>query len=354
MFDPRDRRHLFPFTNCTDCGARFTVIEDLPYDREKTSMRDFPICEECRREYEDPADRRFHHQTISCSKCGPSFYLLDEEGKRVEGDAVRTFASLLEQGAIGVAKSWGGMHLCCTLPTLPKMREWYRRKEKPFAIMVRDLDAVHRYGDPEPFEEELLTSTHRPIVLIRKKESEVAELISPGLGNIGLFLPYTEMQQLLFHYLKLDALVMTSANVPGEPMVLRDEDALDLGAEYYLLHDRQIINRCDDSVVRAFGRSTFFIRKSRGHVPSSQPFDAKGSAIGVGAQENIAGALAFHGRIHQTQYIGDGSSYGVIEFLESALDYQMRLLGVDRVDVVGLDMHPGYTTRKLAKRQTEN
>jgi hydrogenase maturation protein HypF len=353
MFDPRDRRHLFPFTNCTDCGARFTVIEDLPYDREKTSMRDFPMCEECRREYEDPADRRFHHQTISCSKCGPSFYLLDKEGERVDGDAVRTFASLLEQGAIGVAKSWGGMHLCCTLPILPKMREWYRRKEKPFAIMVRDLDAVRRYGEPEPFEEELLTSTHRPIVLIRKKEDEVTELISPGLGNIGLFLPYTEMQQLLFHYLKLDALVMTSANVPGEPMVLRDEDALDLGAEYCLLHNRQIINRCDDSVVRAFGRNTFFIRKSRGHVPSSLPFDAKGSAIGVGAQENIAGALAFHGRIHQTQYIGDGSSYGVIEFLESALDYQMRLLGVDRVDVIGMDLHPGYATRKLARRLTE-
>jgi hydrogenase maturation protein HypF len=245
------------------------------------------------------------------------------------------------------------MHLCCTLSTLPRMREWYRRKEKPFAVMVRDLDAAFKYADPTEFEKQLLVSSHRPIVIVDKLENDVTERISPGLGNIGVFLPYTGMQHLLFHHLSEDALVMTSANVPGEPMVLNDEDALELGAEYYLLHDRRIVNRCDDSVLRTFDSSTFFLRKSRGDVPSSIPFATRATAIGVGPQENIAGALAFGGRIHQTQYVGDGSSYGVIEFLESALDYHMRLLGAKDVQAVAMDMHPAYTTRRLASRLAE-
>ncbi|HTY47638.1 MAG TPA: carbamoyltransferase HypF [Methanomassiliicoccales archaeon] len=349
MLDERDRRHLYPFTNCTNCGARFTVIEDLPYDRKKTSLRSFPMCADCRREYEEPGDRRFHHQTICCPNCGPSYYLLDREGSRTDKDPIPEFARLLEEGAIGVAKSWGGMHICCTLGTLAHLRDWYRRKEKPFAVMVRDIEAAKRYCVPSRFEEQLLTSGHRPVVLVPKVRNDVTELISPGLGNVGLFLPYTEMQHLLFHNLKEDALVMTSANIPGEPMVLDDESALGLGAECYLMHDREIINRCDDSVVRSYGKKTFFIRKSRGSVPSSITFQSKGAALAVGAQENITGAIAFGSRIHQTQYIGDGTSYGAIEFLEKALDYHMRLLGVEEIDVVGLDLHPAYTTRRVAR-----
>ena len=353
MLDPSERRHLYPFTNCTDCGARFSIIEDLPYDREKTSMRDFPMCEECRHEYEAPSDRRFHHQTVSCPRCGPSFHLLDKDGARIEGDPIAAFAALMEEGAIGVCKGWGGMHICCTLGTLPRLRAWYRRKEKPFAVMVRDLEAALRYSRPDDFERDQLLSSHRPIVLVPKVESEVTELISPGLGNVGLFLPYTELQNLLFTMLDEDALVMTSANVPGEPMVLRDEDALALGAECYLMHDREIVNRCDDSVLRTFGRHTFFVRKSRGHIPSSLDLGLAGTAIGVGAQEHLSGAVAFEGKAYLTQYIGDGSSYGVIDFLEGALDYQMRLLGVKEVQAVGVDLHPGYSTRRLGKRLAE-
>lgn len=353
MLDPSDRRYLFPFTNCTDCGARFTIIEDLPYDREETAMRTFPMCDDCRREYSDPSNRRFHHQTVSCPRCGPSYYLMDGKGRRVEGQPIPAFASLLEDGAIGVAKSWGGMHICCTLDSLERLRAWYRRREKPFAVMVRDMEAALRYSQPDGFERSLLLSPHRPIVLVPKRTSPITELISPGLGNIGLFLPYTEMQNLLFTYLGPDALVMTSANVPGEPMVLRDEDALSLGAEYYLMHDREIVNRCDDSVVRAFEGKTYYIRKSRGSIPSSLPLPMKGEAVGVGAQEHIAGALASGGRVYQTQHIGDGSSYGVIDFLESALGYQRRLLGVDRVQAVGVDLHPGYSTRRLGRSLAE-
>lgn len=349
LFNPSDRRYLYPFTNCTNCGARFTVIEDLPYDRDKTSLRDFPMCPDCRNEYDDPTARRFHHQTICCPQCGPSYYLLDSRGNHLNGDPVSTFAEALRRGTIGVSKSWGGMHICCTLPTLPRLREWYHRPEKPFAVMVRDMDALLKYGRPTDFEVSLLTSPHRPVVLVRKSDEPVNELISPGLSNVGLFLPYAGMHHLLFHYLKEDALVMTSANIPGEPMVLRDSDALDLNAEMYLLHDREIINRCDDSVLRTFDDRTFFIRKSRGHVPSPIDIPMKGQAIGVGAQENLCGAVAKDGRLFTTQYIGDGESLRVIEFLGASIDYFRRLLGVDEVEAVGMDLHPGYTNRKLAK-----
>jgi len=353
MFDPSDRRYYYPFTNCTDCGARFSIIEDLPYDREKTSMRSFPMCDDCCKEYEGEENRRFHHQTISCPRCGPKYYLMDRDGARLPDDPIPTFAARVHEGAIGVSKSWGGMHICCTLATLPRFREWYRRKEKPFAMMVRDMEAAARYSDPNEFERKLLLSSQRPIVLVPKRQNDITELVSPGLGNIGIFLPYTEMQQLLFSHLPEDALIMTSANVPGDPMVLRDQDALALKADCYLMHDREIVNRCDDSVVRAFQGHTFYVRRSRGSVPSFVPYKSKGSALGMGGQEHIAGAVAKDGRIYQTQYIGDASSYGALEFLEQAMRYQMRLLDLTDVQVVGVDLHPGYSTRRLGKRLAE-
>lgn len=348
MFDPSNRRYLYPFTNCTNCGARFTVITNLPYDRDKTSMRDFPMDPECRNEYDDPEARRLHHQTISCPHCGPSYYLLDRNGKVLESeDSIKSFAQLLQRGYIGVAKSWGGMHICTTLAILPRLREWYHRREKPFAIMVRDMEAARRYGEPTGFEEKLLTSSHRPVVLVRKRSSPITELISPGLSTIGLFLPYAGMHHLLFRHLDDDALVMTSANVPGEPMVLRDTDALELGAEAYLMHDREIINRCDDSVLRTYGEHTYFIRRSRGHIPSSLDISLKGSAVGLGAQENLCGAVAKDGRMFTTQYIGDGDSMGVIDFLDASVQNFRELLGVDKVQAVAVDLHPGYSNRKL-------
>lgn len=353
LFDPKNRRYLYPFTNCTDCGARFTVIEDLPYDREKTSMRPFPLCPDCGQEYGNVDDRRFHHQTITCSTCGPRYYLLDAEGNQEYEEPIAKFALGLKKGKIGVAKSWGGMHLCCSLDRLAHMREWYRRKEKPFAIMVRNLEALRKYGIPSAHDLELLTSNHRPIVLVEKVENDITELVAPGLGNIGVFLPYTSMQHLLFHHLGTDALVMTSANVPGEPMVLREKEALTLGADMYLMHDREIVNRCDDSVLRSFGNRTYYLRKSRGHIPSFIDLPMKGVAVGVGAQEGLAGALAFDGRLYATQYIGDATSPGVLEFLEESLKYLRRLLGAEKLDAIGMDMHPGHSTRRLAKAWAE-
>lgn len=353
LFEKGNRRHMYPFINCTDCGARFTVIGDLPYDRINTSMEAFEMCKECRTEYEHPSDRRFHHQTISCPKCGPRYYFLDREGKRIEGDPIRSFSEQIHKGAIGVAKSWGGMHICCNIKALPRLRRWYNRKEKPFAVMFRDLSALESYAEPSDFERRLLTYPNRPVVLIRKKDSSITELISPGLGSVGAFLPYTAMHHILFHHLPEDALVMTSANVPGEPMMLRDEDALSLNAECYLLHDREIVNRCDDSVLRTFDDKTYFLRKSRGHIPSSIDLPINGDAVGLGAQENITGTVGHNGKLFQTQHIGDGSSAGVVEFLESSLKYQKRLLGANAVQAIGVDLHPGYSTRKLGRKLAE-
>lgn len=353
LFDPGNRRYLYPFTNCTNCGARFTIIEDLPYDRRNTSMREFPMCEECRQEYEDPVDRRFHHQTISCPECGPSYYFIEGE-ERVDESPIAEFAARIDEGAIGIAKSWGGMHICCSLEQIPRLRKWYGRRQKPFAIMVRNLEVVKKFARPSAFEEVLLTSPNRPIVLVPKVETELTENISPKLGNIGVFLPYSAMHEVLFHHMHSDAVVMTSANVPGEPMILDDHAVLSMQADCYLLHNRRIVNRCDDSVVRVFDNDTYFIRKSRGHIPSFLEAPTEGRALGLGAQENITGTLAFGRRMYPTQYIGDGSSYGVLEFLESAIRYQIKLLGVDVVETVAVDMHPGYSNRSLARTLAED
>lgn len=352
MFSPGDRRYMYPFTNCTDCGARFTLIGDLPYDRENTSMRHFPMCGSCRQEYMNPGDRRFHHQTISCPECGPSYRLLDPSGKEIDGEPIAGFARRMEHGQIGVAKSWGGMHLVCSLPSLPRLRDLYGRREKPFAIMVRDPETAEGYGTLTEEEVQAMVSSHRPVTIVRKGVYD-NHGISPGLGNVGIMLPYTAMHHLLFHHLEEDALVMTSANAPGEPMILNDA-VTRLKADCFLLHNREIVNRCDDSVIRVFNGRTNLIRRSRGHVPASMPLGLKGEAIGVGAQENLTGCLGAGGKLHLTQFIGDGSSPGVIDFLESSLRHYMRLLGVEGVATIAMDLHPRYSNRRLARRLADD
>ena len=220
--------------------------------------------------------------------------------------------------------------------------------------MVKNLEAAKRYCEPTIFEQQLLSSQHRPVVLIKKKDVPVNETISPGLSNIGVFLPYSAMHHLMFHSLEEDALVMTSANMPGEPMVLTEKDALDLKADVYLLHNRRIINRCDDSVLRAFGDRTFFLRKSRGHIPSYMDVGMEGNVIGLGGQENLCGAVTNDGRLYPTQYIGDGDSPNVIDFLSSSISYLRNMLDIRRIDTVCIDLHPRYTNRGLGKEMAEN
>lgn len=346
------RRSGYAFTSCTDCGARFTLLSSLPYDRQNTSMKDFPMCDDCRREFEDPDNRRLHHQTICCPKCGPSYRLVDDKGKVIPGDPVSVFAKMLSEGRIGVAKSWGGMHLCCTLDNTDVLREWYRRPQKPFAIMVRDVEAARRYGDPNECELRAMTSPHSPIVLVDKKN--VPESVAPGLDNIGMFLPYTGMQHLLFDHLDADALIMTSANPPGEPMMTSDHEVMEMGADMYLLHDQDIINRADDSVLCMYDTHTYFIRKSRGSIPSFiEAVPSKlNCVVGIGAQENLSGAVSKDGRIYQTQYIGHGVSVGVLEYLEGSIRNLLDMTG-SVPEVIAGDLHPGYSNRRIGRALSE-
>ena len=347
IFSP-GRRHLYPFTTCTDCGPRFTLLRGMPYDRPLTSMDAFPLCPECSREFSDPSDRRFHHQTVCCPRCGPGYRLELQDGTLVDGDPIANLARMLDDGRRAVVKGWGGMHICCNLDVIPEMREWYGRRYKPFAVMARDMDALRRYADPTPEEERELLSPHRPIVLVRKRDMEETELASPGLDNIGMFLPYTGMHHLLFSHLEHDALVMTSANIPGEPMVTDDDRAKELGADAYLLHNQPILNRADDTVLRMFGDRTQFIRRSRGSIPFGLDIGMDGDAVALGAQENLTGSVASGGRIWPTQYIGNGEKIGVPEYLEEAVRTQMRFVGCEP-SAVAIDLHPGYANRRLGR-----
>lgn len=346
------RRAGYPFTTCTDCGPRFTLLKGMPYDRLNTSMDSFPVCRECGREYSDPSDRRFHHQTICCPVCGPRYRLELADGTVVTDDPIGRLAGMLDSGSIAVVKGWGGMHICCNLDRLDHMREWYGRRQKPFAIMAKDMGALRRYADPSNNEERMLTSPHRPIVIVPKVQSEVTELASPGLDNIGMFLPYTGMHHILFSKMDHDALVMTSANIPGEPMIIDDVRVKELGADAYLLHDQPILNRADDSVVRMLGDRTQFIRRSRGNIPFGLDIGMQGDAVAMGAQENLTGSVASGGVIWPTQYIGNGEKIGVPEYLEEAVRTQIDFVGCEP-GIIAIDLHPGYSNRGIARRMAE-
>ncbi|MBU0624074.1 MAG: carbamoyltransferase HypF, partial [Candidatus Thermoplasmatota archaeon] len=347
-----DRRHLFPFTNCTECGARFTVIADLPFDRARTSMVDFPMCPTCSKEYSSPEDRRFHAQTISCPKCGPKYTLYDNQKRPIRGDAFKGFAEKIDEGSVGLLKGWGGMHIICALESASRLRKVYRRGDKPYAVMIRNLETAKKYVKLNDQERRLLTSPQRPIVLLHKREDSIQALekVSPALGNLGVMLPYSGAHMLMFHHLKADGVIMTSANPPGEPMVIENEKAFGLGLDYYLMHNRKIIHRCDDSVVKVNSSRTNFTRKSRGFVPVPIEANHKHPVIGVGAQWDVTGSVSRNGEIFLTQYVGESQQYPTLQYLDEAIHHLAGLLGVKEFETIGLDKHPRYSTRIVARR----
>ncbi|UCE36691.1 MAG: carbamoyltransferase HypF [Thermoplasmata archaeon] len=358
LFDETDRRYLYPFINCTNCGARFSAIESVPYDRINTSMNPFKLCEKCQGEYDIPSDRRFYAQTISCKDDGPHFTLYGKDEKVIKTDnAIEHFAEQIDSGAIGVLKSWGGMHLICNLEVLSRFREWYSRPEKPFAVMARNINAARELAEISSFDKELLLSLQRPIVIVQKREDRrddyLLDLVSPKLDNIGIYLPYSSIQHLLFLYLKKDAIIMTSANPPGEPIVIDNEGVFKLGVDVYMLHNRNIINRIDDSVLIPFEGRTFFIRKSRGFVPKELNPHHDKKVVAVGPEENLTTSVAFGGKMYTSQYIGDVRKYNVYDFQRSATYHLMNLFGITEVDAIGADLHPLYTSRHFASELGE-
>lgn len=352
VFDKKNRRYLYPFTVCTDCGPRFTIIEALPYDRENTTMSNFHMCGTCKKEYLDPMDRRFHAEPTCCHDCGPSYELYRGRENTHSRNPIKDAAFALDNGKIVAIKGIGGTHLCARTTdddAVMRMRRILRRPQKPFAIMARNLDEVRKIASISEKEEELLLSVQRPIVLLPKKNNLSAH-ISPGLKNIGIMLPYSGMHHLLFYYSNQPAFVMTSANIPGEPMAINNEEILSLNADFSLMHNRAIKNRCDDSVIKLVGENISFIRRSRGFVPAPVVVkDMQKTVLSLGAELDVTACILKKNKAFLTQYIGNSTKLRTLEYLESAVYNLMELIRVDKVDAIAVDMHPSFNTSALGQ-----
>jgi len=351
-------RYEYFFITCTDCGPRYTIIERLPYDRENTTMREFPTCSFCQKEYEDPLNRRFHAQTVACPKCGPKVYLTTCNGELVPAnDPIREAGKLLAEGFIVAIKGYGGFHVAAsTIKDAPlvRLREAKHRRQKPFAIMARSLEAVRSFAEVSPKEAELLTSPTRPIVLLRKSAGYyLSELVAPGLHNVGVMLPYTGLHYMLFDEVDDPAFVMTSANPPNQPIVKDDDEALKtLGGivDYFLFHNRRIAHRCDDSVMRVHGEKQVFIRRSRGYAPAPVMLREKvrRCVLALGGELNNTACILNGEKAFISQHIGDVENVETRIFLKNAAEHLARLTN-SRVEVVACDLHPKFTTTRLAK-----
>ncbi len=358
MEDRKGRWFEYPFTACAWCGPRFTGVRELPYDRERTHMRGFPMCEDCVTDYRNPLDRRFDAQGITCSVCGPKMSLLDASGQRMGVTDVFSEASkLLREGHVVAVKGIGGFHIAALATeddTVAKLRARKNRPYQPFALMAPDISAVRRFAEPDENESKALVSWQKPIVLIRRKEEVISELVAPGLSRVGVMLPYTGIQVMLFKRLGLPALIMTSGNRSGLPMATTNEAALSelRGiADYFLVHEREIVNRCDDSLLRINGERVAFIRRSRGYVPDPVEIPIKkGVSFAVGTEQSNVAAITLNGKCYQTQYLGDISNLESFDYEKTAI-YTMRdLLKITcNPDVIACDQHPGYMTSQLAE-----
>jgi hydrogenase maturation protein HypF len=359
MRDPGDRRYAYPFLNCTHCGPRFTIIADLPYDRPKTSMALFPLCEDCRREYEDPLDRRFHAQPTACPKCGPKLWLQLVGSPTQETDSpIADAIELLRSGRILALKGLGGFHLAVNAAdetAVSRLRERKHRYEKPLAIMVANLSEAKRFVRLDAQEERALVDRRRPILLAPKQAgAPIARSVAPRNGYLGLMLPYTPLHQLLLEAFG-GALVMTSGNLSEEPIAVENDEALERLsdiADAFLLHDRPILRRCDDSVQRWVGGAPSPIRRSRGEVPApiTLPFEAP-ALLAVGPEQKNTFCLTRGRDAFLSQHIGDMENLATLNFFREALEGQKLLLEVEPTAVVH-DLHPRYLSTQWALEES--
>ena len=356
--DPTDRRFNYFFNTCTDCGPRYTIIKGLPYDRPNTTMQEFPMCDACDKEYGDPTNRRFHAQTVSCPICGPKVYLASNRGELIDcQDPIRETGRLLEEGNIVAIKGNGGFHVAAaTTKTEPiaRLRRDKHRKQKPFAIMAPDLETVKSFAEVNHWEAELLTSYRKPIILLKKSSNyPLSDLVSPELHSVGTMLPYTGLHAMLFDEVKEPAFVMTSANPPSEPIVTDNKEAISkLGStvDYFLFHNRQIAQRCDDSVVRFHVKDPCLIRRSRGYAP--EPILLKQVSercvLAVGGELNVTSCTLTGNRAFISQHIGDVENLENLRFLKDSVAHLTKLTNCN-VEAVACDLHPRFTTTKLAQ-----
>jgi hydrogenase maturation protein HypF len=359
LFDPGDRRHRYPFITCTDCGPRFTVIESMPYDRERTSMGVFQQCAPCLGEYEAPEDRRYHSESNSCPDCGPRVWF-EPAGERREvagGEAaIREAAEALVAGRVVAIRGLGGFHLAADATNdaaVRRLRERKAREAKPLAVMVRTMVEARRLGRVGPEEERLLTSRERPIVLLETMpEAGLAPSLAPGLDTVGVMTAYTPLHQLLLDLVERP-LVMTSGNLSEEPIATGNDDArgrLDSIADAFLLHDREIVARYDDSVVRVADGAPLFLRRARGYapLPVELPLATPVPLVAVGPHLKNTFALAHETTAYVSQHIGDLENLETLEHFQASLAAFRRLFRIEP-QVAVRDLHPGYLSTRVAE-----
>ncbi len=360
IFNPSDRRYLYPFTSCTLCGPRFTIVRRLPYDRANTTMSAFGMCSACSAEYHDPADRRFHAQSNACPLCGPHLSLYSPEGKLIaeRGDALKRAVEELSGGAILAVKGIGGFHLLCSAVEEGAVRELRRRKgrgEKPFAVMFRDTEQLEEFTELSPLERMLLLSPERPIVLVRGK-GRLAPSTAPGLRRVGALLPYSPLHHILLRALPFPV-VATSGNLSGEPIVKENDEAISKlrrVADLVLTYNREIERRCDDSVVKVIGGVPTPLRRSRGYapLPVRLPLPLRKSVLAVGGHLKNTFALCRGEEVVLSQHMGDMESVRSLEVFEESVKDLMDLYSF-RPEVVVCDMHPRYETTRWAQEFAE-
>jgi hydrogenase maturation protein HypF len=350
--DKKNRRYHYYFITCTNCGPRFTMIEDYPYDRPFTSMHQFKMCPQCKSEYIDPLNRRYHAQTIACKDCGPKLRLL-QETQDISGESdietIEKATNLITSGEIVSIKGVGGFHTTslCDDENVLKIRKLFHRPHKPYAILAKDVQMVQSFAYISQKEIELLESPQRPIVVLKKKKKHTFQVASE-LDTIGVMLPYTALHYLLFEYLN-EPLVMTSSNSPGDPISTTEK----IG-KYFLTHERQIVNRCDDSVLKVIQNTPFFLRRSRGYTPLPVLLPIRcQDTVAVGAELNNVICTTKKNKCYLSQYIGDTSQYETYNFLKETAISFIRLTRL-KPRIIACDLHPSYNStifaQELAKK----
>ncbi len=362
LFDPNDRRYRYPFINCTCCGPRFTIIKDTPYDRKNTTMSGFTMCQGCSREYHDPTNRRFHAQPNACPVCGPKLALYNNEGiKNHTGDPLSTLCSILKEGEIVAVKGLGGYHLACDAmnnDAVSLLRKRKNRDDKPFAVMIKDVETVRQFCYVNGKEELLLISAEKPVVLLRKTSScPLSTKIAPENKYLGVLLPYTPLHYLLLNESGL-SLVMTSGNISDEPIVFSDTEAFERLkgiAGYFLTHDREITMRCDDSVVRVNEDKETIIRRSRGYAPFPLrlQYSFARPILACGAFLKNTFCLAKDNHAFLSHHIGDLENSETLNSFETAIEHYKRLFSLEP-QVIAYDLHPEYLSTKYALAQNNS
>lgn len=356
IMNKKGTRYRYAFTNCTKCGPRYSIIKKLPYDRENTTMEPFKMCSSCNEEYHNPKDRRFHAETNCCIECGPSLMLINNQGKVQEGsDVIEETIKFIKMGKIIAIKDIGGFHLVCSgrnEKAIAELRVRKRRTNKPLAVMMRNINTVREFCEISEKEEQVLQSSKRPIVILKKKDNmKLPDNIALGQKKLGVMLPYAPVHFLMLE--QLDVLIMTSGNISGYPIEYKNESALNHlknAADYFLIHNREIYVPIDDSVVKVFMSKECIIRRGRGYSPFTQHMNIKDNIVSLGSQEKSSVSLAKNSYIYTSQYLGKIGNLNCYESYQYVLNHLMSLLEVEP-KVWVCDMHPSYTSNNIYSKE---